>query len=107
MKLKLTKAEQNVIDWIIQEWKSEWNTGDELEMDQDGDIDFKISDKTIASMVEKGILLKGSEMHKDGAGNWFYASFNPVKVLEAYCGVEFTKLTDPNGNYLFDFKSIS
>ena len=99
--MKLSKAEKRVIAWISEEWDSDWIF--ESVMDMDGAISFKVSRATIESLVEKGILFSVSEMHESHQGLEFYAKFNPVSVLEAYTGVEFTKLVDPNGKALMVF----
>lgn len=93
--MRLTKAERKVLTWIVEEWDSDWIHL--LEMNQDGAIDFKVSQKTIDSLIEKGLLLEHSEMHTGLDGLNFFANFVPVRILEAYTGVEFTKLVDPNG----------
>lgn len=96
--MKLTKAERRVINWIVEEWDSDWIYQNEVNVD--GCIDFKVTQKTIDSLIEKGLLLEHSEMHTGLDGLNFFANFVPVRILEAYTGVEFTKLVDPNNKYI-------
>jgi hypothetical protein len=101
-KLKLNKSEQRILDWIIEEWDSEWNT--EKEITVEGEIHFKPNKLALITLVSKKVIYPRTEYFVATGGiPCFHCVFNPIEVLKYYNGYDFTELVDPNQSKLFLF----